>query len=488
MAAVAKMMNCKIGSLPFSYLGLPIGARMNRFEHWAPVINKFQNKLSNWKASTLSAGGRLTLCKSVLGSLSIFFFSIFKAPVKVLNFLESMRRRFFWGMKENESKISWVAWNKICADMESGGLGVGSLKAQNIALMVKWWWRFYTEEGSLWKSVIQALHGLNGGLKEPNRGGKMPGLWRNIVKVHGDLIKVNIPLKGWFQCNIGVNSNLRFWKDEWVQGGLLKERFKKLFSLEANKDCLLKERLLLDDNNNCSGCLPQWRRQLSSADEFKEWSELFSACIMSGVIGNPEKWSWNLEPLGSYTVSSLRRAYDDLTLKKGSGIPFWWIKTVPGKVNLVVWRISHKSLPTLINLQKRGIQLVSLRCALCGEEDESEEHIFGNCSYFKRCLNDFCVWWKVPQPAPSLEFLLQWGKHLNLKGDVLKAFMGSLYVLLWIVWNKRNNLIFNSNGETKQGKLQAASFFWIKNRWGKNSFIDWNSWCNDPLMHLCNLV
>ena len=82
-------------SLSISYLGLPIGVRMNRFEHWALIINKFQRKLSNWKVITLSSGGRLTLCKSVLGSLSLYLFSLFKAPTEVTNFLESIRLRFF---------------------------------------------------------------------------------------------------------------------------------------------------------------------------------------------------------------------------------------------------------------------------------------------------------------------------------------------------------------------------------------------------------
>ena len=86
---------CKAGSFPIRYLGLPIGVSMNKGESWGPIIDKFMAKLSNWKAKSLSIGGRLTLIKSVLGSLGIYFFSLFKAPDKIVSKLESYCSKFF---------------------------------------------------------------------------------------------------------------------------------------------------------------------------------------------------------------------------------------------------------------------------------------------------------------------------------------------------------------------------------------------------------
>ncbi|GKA86250.1 copia protein [Tanacetum coccineum] len=90
----------------------------------------FQNKLSHWKANTLSIGGRLTVVKSILGSLPIYFLTLFKAPIKVINLLESLRCRFFWGFKDSHHDI-WVKWKSILLDQKYGGLGVGSLEAKN---------------------------------------------------------------------------------------------------------------------------------------------------------------------------------------------------------------------------------------------------------------------------------------------------------------------------------------------------------------------
>lgn len=71
---------------------------------WSEVIERFTRRLSSWKANLLSIGGMLTLVKSVLGSLPLYFVSLFKAPDKVINKLESLRCRFFWGFTEDEKK------------------------------------------------------------------------------------------------------------------------------------------------------------------------------------------------------------------------------------------------------------------------------------------------------------------------------------------------------------------------------------------------
>ncbi|KAJ9539609.1 hypothetical protein OSB04_026115 [Centaurea solstitialis] len=62
----ARGVGCVGGALPFSYLGLPVGAVMSRKSYWRPVIEKVKSRLVSWKARMISFGGRLTLVKSVL--------------------------------------------------------------------------------------------------------------------------------------------------------------------------------------------------------------------------------------------------------------------------------------------------------------------------------------------------------------------------------------------------------------------------------------
>lgn len=85
---LSSFLKCDNAKLPFSYLGATVGANMNLIKNWKPVIDKVSTKLSKWKSNYLSFGGRVVLCKSVLGSIPLYFFSLFKAPLKVIDSIE----------------------------------------------------------------------------------------------------------------------------------------------------------------------------------------------------------------------------------------------------------------------------------------------------------------------------------------------------------------------------------------------------------------
>ncbi|KAM0052343.1 hypothetical protein Hdeb2414_s0007g00247151 [Helianthus debilis subsp. tardiflorus] len=117
---------------------------MNRINHWNSILDTFDKRLSIWKASTLSIRG-LALLKSVMETLPTYFFSLFKAPCKIIDQLKAKRRQFFRGGNEDKHKMSWVSWKVITSPIKEGGLGLTSLKEANIALLSKWWWGFKNE-------------------------------------------------------------------------------------------------------------------------------------------------------------------------------------------------------------------------------------------------------------------------------------------------------------------------------------------------------
>ncbi|GJV63533.1 RNA-directed DNA polymerase, eukaryota, reverse transcriptase zinc-binding domain protein [Tanacetum coccineum] len=147
--AAAKI-GCATLEAPFSYLGSKVGGLMSRIQSWNEIVNNLVARLSNWKMKTLSIGDRLTLLKSVLGSMPIYHMSLFKVPMKVLQRMESIRCHFFNGVDHNGKKPIWVKWCKVLASKEKGGLGVSSFYALNRALLFKWVWRFRTQRSSLW--------------------------------------------------------------------------------------------------------------------------------------------------------------------------------------------------------------------------------------------------------------------------------------------------------------------------------------------------
>ncbi|GJZ70613.1 putative RNA-directed DNA polymerase [Tanacetum coccineum] len=86
----ANRMGISPGKMPFMYLGIPIGVNMKIVDSWKIIVEKFKKRLGNGKTKMISFGGRLTLVKSVLGSLALYFFSLFHTPMSVLKNLESM--------------------------------------------------------------------------------------------------------------------------------------------------------------------------------------------------------------------------------------------------------------------------------------------------------------------------------------------------------------------------------------------------------------
>ncbi|XP_024986561.1 uncharacterized protein LOC112521803 [Cynara cardunculus var. scolymus] len=179
---------------------------MGRRSSWNKLVDKFQEKLSAWKAKSLSFGGRKILCKPVLGSLGVYLFSLFKVPENVLNTLESLRNQFIWGWTGQSRKIIWVRWNVTCNSMVKGGIGIGSLKTLNWSLLAKWWSRFLNEEGSLWRDCIKAFHGARGGIFSD--GCKKPGVWGAITKWDILIRKVGLNVNNFWSVDI---NGIRRW-------------------------------------------------------------------------------------------------------------------------------------------------------------------------------------------------------------------------------------------------------------------------------------
>lgn len=229
---IAVVAGCQAGSFPLKYVGLPIGCNMNKQVNWYPVVEKFKNTLSKWKMDSLSFGGRLTLVKTVLGSLALYFFSLFRAPVSVIKTLERIRANFFWGGGLESSKVSWVSWQNTIASHELGGLNIGSLRSQNLSLLEKWWWRFHKEEGSLWVWVIKSVYGPGGGLGVDDKV-KAGSTWGNIIRPGQSIEKMGISWVVSFVKRVGNGHQTSFWFDKWVGNFRLCNQFPRLFKLES---------------------------------------------------------------------------------------------------------------------------------------------------------------------------------------------------------------------------------------------------------------
>nr|GEY85933.1 RNA-directed DNA polymerase, eukaryota, reverse transcriptase zinc-binding domain protein [Tanacetum cinerariifolium] len=235
---MAACTSCEPGSFPFSYLGLPIGSNMSRSVSWQVLMDRFKARMSGWKANLLSICGRLTLIKSVLGSLGIYYLSIFKVPEMVVKSLESLRVAFFWGGHEDTKKIAWVKWSNILASLDKGGLGVGNLKAFNKDLLLKWRWRLFQNLNTLWVHLVKAIHGEQACVDL--RGSQTNGVWASIVGTINRLYSSGIVPLNSIRFKVGDGSSIRFGKDTWpITMGRMKTEFDNLIldiaSLETDE-------------------------------------------------------------------------------------------------------------------------------------------------------------------------------------------------------------------------------------------------------------
>ncbi|GJU20617.1 RNA-directed DNA polymerase, eukaryota, reverse transcriptase zinc-binding domain protein [Tanacetum coccineum] len=475
----AKKIGCAILQVPFSYLGSKVGCLMSRIQSWSEIVNNILTRLSKWKLKTLSIGGRLTLLKSVLGSLPIYHMSLFKVPAKVLLNMESIRCHFFNGIEHNGKKPIWVKWNKVLASKEKGGLGVSSFYALNRALLFKWVWRFCTQQSALWTKIIKGIHGEDGKIGKHVRS-HHPSLWLDIVKEVQHIQRQGTDLMGFIHRKMGNGVDIRFWEDKWRGDNTFQSDFPRMYALETQKNISVALKLSHDD------LLCSFRRAPRAGAEELQYIQLVK--IMEGItlFDSKDRWRWSLEGCGEFTVASVRNLLDANSLPVVSS-KTRWIKAVPIKVNIHAWKVKLDILPTRLNISKRGMDIESILCPLCEKNVESSSHIFFTCPISREIFRKVLLWWEIDVVmVSSYDEWLEWLLSIRLHSKHKELFEGVCYVLWWYIWNFRNKSIFGSACPSKAlifEEVVTRSFIWCNHRCKKS--FSWVDWLKNP--HLVTL-
>ncbi|RVX22513.1 Kinesin-like protein KIN-7C, mitochondrial [Vitis vinifera] len=195
METLASVLGCKIGSLPTSYLGLPLGAPYKATRVWDTMEERFKKRV----------------CAR----------------------LEKIQRDFLWGGGALENKPHLVSWKVICAAKKDGGLGIRNLATFKKALLGKWLWRFANENESLWKQIISSKYDLQEGgwCSKGARDRHGVGVWKAIRNgwenfrshsrfIVGDGTRVKMGAEAWEENEVGGSWGLRFTRhlNDWEVG------------------------------------------------------------------------------------------------------------------------------------------------------------------------------------------------------------------------------------------------------------------------------
>jgi hypothetical protein len=426
-------------------------------------------------------GGRLVLLKSVLTALPIYFLSFFKAPSGIISQIESLFKNFLWGGSDEAKKIHWVKWDKICKAKERGGLGVRDVRVFNIALLGKWWWRIKNEKESLWYKVIEQIYGES--LEE--RKNCRSSWWRDLISIKKIQGRGGVD---WFEENIrrevGDGRNTFFWKDPWIDGGMLCNLFRRLFDLSLDKEVKVAEMIVEEEGVKKINW--RWRRNLFEWE--KEMVKVCSDLVLSvkRVDGEGDCWKWNDE---NYSVKD---AYQVIKEGEGDGeIECEWHKDIwnqliPSNMSTLAWRMFHKRLPTKENLVRRGISLNSsiLCVGGCGNP-ETEDHVFFNCpmlgSIWRKIVNWLGVHLVFPEGGHDHLSLL---KNLVPCNNKTRDRVGVIwFTTIYLIWKTRNDMIFNQTGydwEKLFEEVKILSWRIIKAR-SKGFTCDLSMWHTNPL-------
>ncbi|KAJ9673635.1 hypothetical protein PVL29_023281 [Vitis rotundifolia] len=432
---MAVELGCKVGSLPTTYLGLPLGAHHKATSMWDGVEERMRRRLAQWKRHYISKGGRITLIKSTLASMPTYQLSLFRMPKNVAKRLERIQRDFLWG-------------GVVCTHKEKGGLGIRRIDMLNKALLGKWVWRFASENDNLWKKVIGEKYGHedSGWRTKEVRGTFGVGVWKEIMR------EANWCWES-LEFKVGKGTRIKFWTDQWCGNVVMSQNFPQLFTLAVNRDATVNE---VWDTNLGHG---EWNPRFSR--DFNDWEmdqirDLFLLLRDFRISSEEDSVLWKGGSHGKYRV---KEAYNLLVGPNASTFPnkAIWVDKVPTKVSFFAWEATWGKILTLDRLQKRGWQLPN-RCFLCGCEEENVNHILVHCIVvrvlWEFILVLFGVKWVFPETVR--EVLVSWrGPFVGIKRK--KIWNSILLCIFWTVWKERNRLAF------KGGSLALQKL--------KNSFV-----------------
>nr|GEW05141.1 RNA-directed DNA polymerase, eukaryota, reverse transcriptase zinc-binding domain protein [Tanacetum cinerariifolium]GEW05150.1 RNA-directed DNA polymerase, eukaryota, reverse transcriptase zinc-binding domain protein [Tanacetum cinerariifolium] len=387
--------------------GTKVGRMMSRADAWEEVLNKVRTQILKWKMKALSIGGRLTLLKSVLGTIPIFHMLIFRVPLNVLHTLESIRRNFFNGHTVGSNKATWFKWDNVLADKDHGGIGVSRLYAINRSLMMKWVWRFHNQQDSLWVKVIKAIYGDDRNV-DINRNFGVRSCWSFIVNELRGFKNQGVDVLGCMRLKVGNGDMVSFWNDNRLGISKAKVLFPRVLVLENCKEVNLRDKLI-DSSLDRTFC-----RQVRGGAEQTQYEALMEMARKINLVPMGDRWIWTLQGSGDFTVASIH------------------------------------AIPTRLNISRHAIDIQSLTCPICDGGMESSEHLFFRCELSRQIGRKIANWWNVSYvDVESYEEWLSWMTSLKFTGKTKMLLEGIFYGLWWCIWMYRNKIVFEEKVHSK---------------------------------------
>ncbi|XP_071689055.1 uncharacterized protein [Rutidosis leptorrhynchoides] len=238
-----------------------------------------------------------------------------------------------------------------------------------------------------------------------------------------------------------------------------------------NKSARVKERV------STGGSLWEWTRTPlgRTRNELAEIEALIAPVPLDS--SKPDSWRWSMSGNGIFMVKKLSFEIDLKTTGLTNGI-FETMRNnyVPKKVEVFIWRAVKKRLPVLIELDKRGVNLNSVRCPICDDDLETVDHSLIFCKHVYDVWNRVYNWWNLGNfPTLTITEALNGGgiSHATSKGKFL--WQAVSWVCAYHIWKLRNDAVFKGkkwNVPVALNEIKIKSYEWISNR-ARGLNLDW---------------
>lgn len=425
MVILANTFGCQIGSLPFTYLGLPMGTTKPRMEDLTPLMDRIERQLSAC-SSLLSYSGRLEMVNTVLTSTATYAMCSIKLPKGVIHNIDRARKQCLWrgGTEPTKRGGNLAAWPLVSKPKDKDGLGVIN-RLQNDALLLKHLHKFYNKVEVPWVQLIWNKYYTN---KVAHASREVGSFWWK------DIQPLSTIFRGIARCTLGDGSSVLFWDDLWFED-VIAQRFPRLTSFASDRRISVKDAMRAESLDDLL-LLPL------SQEAFEELQQL-NVLLQSQSYEDDSKDIW-IYQWGNGTYSS-RRLYKRAFQNVATHPIFSWIwksRCTPC-VKFFAWLTLVDRLNTKTMLQRRNLfSEENAHCVMCTEGiDEDIDHLFFRYSFSRRCWQRIGIHWN--EDLSILPRIVHARSQQNLP-----FFMEAVLIAAWEIWKMRNDKVLN-NGRVR---------------------------------------
>lgn len=121
---VANMLNCNVGKMPFTYLGLPMSIEKIVMRDLCYISQKVEKRMQSWRSGYLSYGGREIKINSCLSSAPLYAMGFYSLPEGFHAKMDAARSKFYWQGTGEKRKYHMIKWEALCRPKEFWGYGL----------------------------------------------------------------------------------------------------------------------------------------------------------------------------------------------------------------------------------------------------------------------------------------------------------------------------------------------------------------------------